>query len=86
MMTHYRQRVGHLIWMANSVFEEQPTIEGVRQVDRWRWPIFFPLGAAIRRKIVTPIGVRASSPCLASVARDEEWQQADRLEDGRVRG
>ena len=23
----------------------------------WRWPVFFPLGAAIRRKAVTAIGV-----------------------------
>jgi hypothetical protein len=57
LMTHHVDRIGDLVWMAGPVFEEEPTIEDVEKIEDWRWPIFFPLGAAVRRRIVTSIGV-----------------------------
>jgi hypothetical protein len=48
-------RTGSLIWIAEPTFDEQPTVEQVKELTRWRWPVFFPLSAAIHRKLVTPI-------------------------------
>jgi hypothetical protein len=56
LVTHDIPKTGSLIWIAEPYFQEEPTLELVRQVSRWRWPILFPLSAAIHRKIVTPIG------------------------------
>jgi hypothetical protein len=64
LMTHHVERVGHLVWMAEPTFDDEPTLEQVQSIRRWRWPIFFPLGAAIRRRIVTPIGVIPIPPDL----------------------
>lgn len=36
----------------------------VEKVQRWRWPVFFPLSTALRRKIVSPIGVVPVPPAL----------------------
>lgn len=55
LMTHHLPRLGHLIWMAEPTFDEPPTSDAVQEIDAWRWPTLFPLGAAIRRKIVTPL-------------------------------
>jgi hypothetical protein len=56
LMTHHVERIGHLIWLAEPFFDEVPTVEDVEQIDRWRWPILFPLGAALHRKIARRIG------------------------------
>ena len=56
-MTHDVPRMGSLVWIAEPTFDEEPTIEQVQQIDQWRWPVFFPLSSALRRSIVTPIGV-----------------------------
>jgi hypothetical protein len=57
LVTHDIPKTGSLIWIAESTFEEEPTLELVRQISEWRWPVLFPLAAAIRRKIVQPIGM-----------------------------
>ena len=57
LMTHHVERIGHVVWLARPFFDAPPTAEDVGRIEEWRWPIFFPLGAAVRRKIVTPIGV-----------------------------
>jgi hypothetical protein len=57
IVTHDVPRIGSLIWIAESTFDEEPTVADVETVDGWRWPIFFPLAAALRRKIVSPVGV-----------------------------
>jgi len=57
LVTHDVPRIGSLIWIAEPMFDEAPTLQDVGEIKRWRWPVFFPLSAAIRRKIVTPIGV-----------------------------
>jgi len=64
LMTHHVDRFGHLIWIAEPMFDDAPTLEEAQSIRRWRWPVFFPLGAAIRRKVVTPIGVIPIPPDL----------------------
>jgi hypothetical protein len=56
LMTHHVERIGHLVWMAAPFYEQPPSIEAVRAVETWRWPVFFPLGAALHRKIVERLG------------------------------
>lgn len=56
LVTHQVPRFGDLVWLAEPVFDEQPDAAVVESIDRWRWPVFFPTGAAIRRKLVTGIG------------------------------
>jgi hypothetical protein len=55
LMTHRTEQTGDLVWLATPVFDEEPTAEQVRSIEEWRWPIFFPLSAAVRQKAVTPI-------------------------------
>ena len=59
LMTHRVERIGDLVWMAEPVFDEEPTVAEVEKIEDWRWPVHFPLGAALRRKIVSPIGIVA---------------------------
>lgn len=54
--THKHKRMGSLVWIAEPVFDEEPTLEDVAAIRRWRWCTFFPLGAALRRQLVSEIG------------------------------
>jgi len=57
LVTHYLPKWGHLVWMADPVFDNEPTLEDVLAIRRWRWPVLFPLGAAIHRHIATGVGI-----------------------------
>jgi hypothetical protein len=57
IVTHDIPKVGSLVWIATQTFEEEPTIEEVRGIASWRWPVLLPLEAAIRRHLVSPIGM-----------------------------
>lgn len=57
IVTHDVPRIGSLIWVAEPTFDEEPTVDDVIGIRRWRWPVFFSVAAAVRRKIVNPIGV-----------------------------
>jgi hypothetical protein len=57
LVTHDVPKIGSLIWIATPTFDEEPTLDRVEMITSWRWPVLFPLAAAIRRQIVTPIGV-----------------------------
>jgi hypothetical protein len=50
--------------MAEPVFDFEPTVDDVNGIQHWRWPIIFPLAAALRRKIVTSIGSVPIPPTL----------------------
>lgn len=63
--THDVPKVGTLVWIAEPTFDDEPTSEQARSISEWRWPVLFPLTAAIRRKIVTTIGVIPVPPGLA---------------------
>lgn len=56
-MTHSVEKVGALVWISEAMFDEEPTLDDAGRLDGWRWPVFFPLAAALRRKLVTAIGV-----------------------------
>lgn len=56
LVTHDLPKIGSLVWIAKPTFDEQPTQEQVRDINQWRWPVLFPLAAAIRRNLVTPLG------------------------------
>ena len=64
VMTHDVPKVGSLVWIAEPTFDEEPTIEQVRHIDSWRWPVLFPLPAALRRGIVVPVGLIPLPPGL----------------------
>jgi hypothetical protein len=77
--THDLPRIGSLIWVAEPTFGERPTLEDVSRVEQWRWCVFFPLVAALRRKLVMPIGVTEiprgleSVPTMRSGGRKRGW-------------
>lgn len=56
LYTYEVPRIGSLVWIAEPTFDTDPTPEEVASIHGWRWPILFPLAAAIRRHIVTVIG------------------------------
>jgi hypothetical protein len=53
-----------LVWLAEPTFEHLPSVEEVARIERWRWPVFFPLDAAIRRKIAILIGMIRIPPAV----------------------
>jgi hypothetical protein len=55
LVTHEIPRIGALVWIAEPTFDEEPSASDVLAIDRWRWCVFFPVKAAVWRKIVTPI-------------------------------
>ena len=56
LFTHEDSTLGSLVWVATPTFREQPTVEQAAEISEWRWPVFFPLVAAIRQGVVSPIG------------------------------
>lgn len=66
LMTIEVTRVGDLVWIAKPTFDQEPTVSDVEMIEKWRWPVFFPLGGALRRKIVTPIGIVGIPTALRS--------------------
>ena len=90
LMTHHRERIGHVIWMAEPFFDNEPTGEDVKAISRWRWPVLFPLGAALHRKTVTRIGqveVPAAlrpPPTFRSKMGSAGWVAVDVVEDKRL--
>jgi hypothetical protein len=79
LVTHNVSKVGSLVWVAKPTFDEEPTLEQTSQITEWRWPVLFPLAAAIRQAIVSPIGQVAvpmalqSFPTLRSGERRIGW-------------
>jgi hypothetical protein len=69
IITHDLPRIGSLIWPAERTFASEPTLADAEQIDNWRWPVLFPLTAAIRLKIVSPIGTIAVPALLRSFPR-----------------
>jgi hypothetical protein len=65
LCTHRHAKMGHLIWMAEPFFDEFPSKDQVEAIETWRWPVFFPLGGALRRKMVDRIGRIPIPPSLA---------------------
>ncbi len=47
IVTHYVEKVGDLVWLAKPLFDEQPGIDQVKSISEWRWPVLFPVDAAV---------------------------------------
>jgi hypothetical protein len=56
VVTHDVPRIGSLVWIATPTFAREPTLDEARQISSWRWPTFFPVSAAMRKRIVKPLG------------------------------
>ena len=63
--THKHARLGHLIWLAEPFFDDEPSMATAEAIGDWRWPVFYPLGAAVRRRLVTRLGRLELPPELA---------------------
>lgn len=87
VVTHDVPRIGSLIWIAEPIFEEQPALADLDRIERWRWCVFFPVGAALRRKLVTPIGVMGvpqgleEVPAMRSGSVTQGWTRVE-FDDG----
>jgi len=57
LVTHQVPKRGDLIWLSEATFDEFPTVSEVEGISDWRWPVFFPMGSALHRKEVDPIGI-----------------------------
>ena len=85
LYTHKHLRLGELVWLADGFWDEEPTASDVANIRSWRWCVFFPLGAAVRRGLVTPIADVAipaelvEFPTLRNGSKRQGWF---RLQDG----
>jgi hypothetical protein len=88
LVTHQIPRIGDLVWVAEPIFDEEPDLDVVLGITDWRWPILFPAGAALRRKIIAPIGIADIPPKLKSIplmrsgSKKLGWREARVFEDG----
>jgi len=79
LYTHKDPKMGELIWIADGFWDEEPTVQDVQRVERWRWCVFFPLGAAVRRRLVSPIGTLPISkefedfPVMRAGSKQQGW-------------
>ena len=79
VVTHDVPKVGSLVWIATPTFDEEPTTNDVERIKTWRWPVLLPLEAAIRRHLVSPVGVVAVDeplvefPTMRSGNRKAGW-------------
>jgi hypothetical protein len=69
LVTHQVPSLGDLVWLAEPTFEDEPDVEVAEAIRQWRWPVFFPTGAAVRRGLVTPVGVVEIPQELRSIPR-----------------
>lgn len=56
LATHDLPTKGSLAWIATPTFDTEPSLASVASINDWRWPVLVPLAAAIRRRIVIPLG------------------------------
>jgi hypothetical protein len=81
--------MGSLVWIAEDTWDHQPHASEVAQIKSWRWPVFFPLGSAIRRGLVDRLGrvevpaELSAYPRMRSGGGAQPWFV---LEDGEVVG
>jgi hypothetical protein len=64
LATHLIPRIGTLVWMAEEIYDDEPQVKDAHAIEKWRWPVFFPLGAAARRRLIQPIGLVPIPPQL----------------------
>jgi hypothetical protein len=57
LTTHVTKRMGSFVWIAQPMFDEEPTAADAASVRAWRWPTWLPLGPMAHRKLVIPLGM-----------------------------
>jgi hypothetical protein len=57
LTTHVTKRMGSFVWIAEPIFDAEPTKANVAAINAWRWPIWLPLGSMAYRKLVIPLGL-----------------------------
>ena len=67
LANHYAPRHGSLIWITRSLFALRPGPEEVAEISARRWPVGFPVGAAIHQKIIEVIGQIEMSPTMQAI-------------------
>jgi hypothetical protein len=58
--------MGSFVWIAEPIFDEEPTQANVASISAWRWPVWLPLGAMVRRRLVMPLGLAPIPPDFRS--------------------
>jgi len=87
LTTHVTKRMGSFVWIAQPIFDEEPTAADAASVSAWRWPTWLPLGAMAHRKIVIPLGMvpipeeLREYPVMRS-GLDHQWKRITISEDG----
>lgn len=66
LCTHVTPRGYPLVWWSGDLFGEQPTNDDVQAIAKWRWPCFFVINAALRRRLVIDLGVVPVPTALAT--------------------
>lgn len=81
--THQDKQYGDLIWVARDVYDETPPIDAVGTNQGWRWPVYFPTRAALRRRLILPVGTApiptplSRLPVLRSGGRELGWRAVE---------
>ena len=79
VVTHDRPKLGSLVWIAEPMFDEVPTVDQIQTIGRWRWPVFFSVTAALRKGLIDRVGTVevpsdiAAFPVLRSGDRQIGW-------------
>lgn len=88
VVSHDRPKIGSLVWIAKPLFVTAPSPHDVQEIREWRWPVFFPLAAALRRRLVEGVGLvelpleLRDFPVLRSGNRSAGWQAFTEEADG----
>lgn len=89
LCTHRHAAMGHLVWMAEAFLDTFPTADDVSRTVEWRWPVFYPLGVALRSGVVDrvgrisiPVGLKAF-PTMRGGGGGQPWRE---YHDGRLQG
>jgi len=67
LVTHQIPKIGDLVWLSEKTFDEFPSLAEVEGISDWRWPVFFPVGSAMHRKEVDPIGIVEIPPDMRAM-------------------
>lgn len=85
LYTHEHPLLGELVWLAEDFWEQAPAVSEVESAT-WRWCVFYPLRAAVRRHLVIPLGVTLVPerlipfPAMRAGSRQQGWREASNAE------
>lgn len=87
LATHVTERMGSFVWIGEPIFDEEPTNAEATAIAAWRWPVWLPLGAMARRKLVIPLGLvpipaRLRSYPIMRGGLGHQWKRVAITEDG----